>query len=159
MSIKHVVESKYFVAAAFISGLLLVALISFGVGVKVGAHKAFFSARFGENYERNFLGGDERRDQSMKKMANKMMDKGMRSGHGVAGEILSVNDQTLIIKDRDNQEVTVRLNEMTTINRGKESVTQGTLLVGDRIVVVGKPGEDGVIAAALIRIFPAKLLQ
>jgi hypothetical protein len=77
----------------------------------------------------------------------------MRNAHGVAGEILSVNDNTLIVKDRDNQESTIRMSEATIVNRGKDTVDMNTLTVGERIVVVGKPQEDGVIAAHLIRIF------
>lgn len=156
MTMPKIVESKYFKGAAIVCGIVLVALISFAAGVKVGVHKALFSARFGENYERNFMGGEGRDGRNMppmKKMMDKVTDKGMRNAHGVAGEILSVNDNTLIVKDRDNQESTIRMSEATIVNRGKDTVDMNTLTVGERIVVVGKPQEDGVIAAHLIRIF------
>lgn len=156
MTMPKIVESKYFKGAAIVCGIVLVALISFAAGVKVGVHKALFSARFGENYERNFMGGEGRDGRNMppmKKMMDKVTDKGMRNAHGVAGEILSVNDNTLIVKDRDNQESTIRMSEATIVNRGKDTVDMSTLTVGERIVVVGKPQEDGVIAAHLIRIF------
>lgn len=155
MSVKQIIESKYFKIAAIVSGILLVALVSFATGVKVGLHKALFSARFGENYERNFLGGSDGRDGRGSERMNKMVDKGMRNAHGVAGEILSIGESTFILKDRNNQENTIRLNESTIINRGKETVDLGSLVVGDRVVVVGKPQDDGVIAAHLIRIFPS----
>ncbi len=161
MTVKKIAESKYFVAAAFVSGVLLIALVSFGAGVKVGMGKAFFSTHFGQNYERNFLGADRDggRDGRPGGMMGKMMDRGVRSGHGVAGEILSVSGDTLIIKDRDNQEVTVRLSELTIVNRGPETVASTTLATGESIVVVGKPGDDGVISAQLIRVFPTHLSQ
>lgn len=161
MTAKNIVESKYFVTAAFVCGALLIALVSFGAGVKVGLGKAFFSMHFGQNYERNFLGADRDggRDGRPGGMMGKMMDRGVRSGHGVAGEILSVNGETVIIKDRDNQEVTVRLSEITIVNRGPETVASTTLVTGERIVVVGKPGDDGVIGAQLIRVFPTNFAQ
>lgn len=155
MSAKQIIESKYFKVAAIVSGILLVALVSFAAGVKVGLHKALFSARFGENYERNFLGGPEGLGGPDSRMMNRAMDKGIRNAHGVAGEILSIGENTFILKDRNNQENTVRLNESTIINRGKETVEFGSLAVGDKLVVVGKPQDDGVIAAHLIRVFPA----
>lgn len=156
MTMPKIVESKYFKGAAIVCGIVLVALISFAAGVKVGVHKALFSARFGENYERNFMGGEGRDGRNMppmKKMMDKVADKGMRNAHGFSGEIISINENTLIVKDRNNQEGTIRMNEATIVNRGKDTVDMDTLTVGERIVVVGKPQEDGVIAAHLIRIF------
>lgn len=160
MSLKQIAESKYFKVAAVVCGVLLVSLVSFAGGVKVGSHQALFSARFGENYERNFLGGPDRSDErgnfgmpKMNKMMDRAVDKGMRNAHGVAGEILSISDAVLVIKDRDNQENTVRINESTIINRGKETVELSTLTVGEKVVVVGKPQDDGVVAAHLIRVF------
>ncbi len=159
MTAKNVVESKYFVAIAFVCGALLIALLSFGLGVKVGFHQALFSSRFGENYERNFLGDRDDFGGRSGGMMDKMRDRGMRSGHGVAGEILSVNGETLVVKDRDNQEVTIRLNTVTIVNRGPETVAGSTLVPGEKIVIIGKPQDDGVIAASLIRVFPANLAQ
>lgn len=160
MSFKQIVESKYFKGAAIVCGVFLVALVSFVGGVKVGSHQALFSARFGENYERNFLGGPNSPDgrgnfgmPKMNKMMDRAVDKGMRNAHGVAGEILSISENALVIKDRDNQENTVRINESTIINRGKETVEFSTLVTGEKVVVVGKPQDDGVVAAHLIRVF------
>ncbi len=159
MLAKQIIESKYFKVAAFMSGIFLIALISFAAGVKVGLHKALFSAHFGENYERNFLGDVGDRGGHSGRMMGKMMDKGMRNAHGMAGEILSMGDNTFVIKGRDNQESTVRLNESTIINRGKETVEFGSHTVGNKIVVVGKPQDDGVIAAHLVRVFPVDSSQ
>jgi hypothetical protein len=156
MSAKQVVESKYFKAVAITGGIFLVALFSFALGVKVGFHKATFSVRFGENYERNFLGGSEGFDGKKMPRMVKMIgldDRGMRNPHGVAGEILSIASDTIVIKNKDNQESSLRIDSSTIINRAKQTLAVSDLATGDKIVVVGKPGDDGVILARLIRVF------
>lgn len=156
MSVKQITESKYFKVAAITCGVLLVALISFAAGISIGSHRALFSANFGENYERNFLGGPEGIRPSVPPLGG-MVDskgqKGMRNPHGVGGEILSISGDTIVIKDKNNQESSIRVSDATIINRGEETITLGDLVVGDKIVVVGKPQDDGVVAAHLIRIF------
>ena len=57
MSTQEIIKSKKFKIAALVVGVLIVALVSFGGGVAVGFMKARFSYNFGENYERNFVGG------------------------------------------------------------------------------------------------------
>ncbi len=156
MSVKQLVESKYFKVAAITSGVFFIALLSFALGVRIGLHKAFFSTRFGENYERNFIGGPENWDGRMMSGFGRMMkndDRGVRNPHGVRGEIISISGDTLIIKDRNNQESSIRVGSTTSINRGREVVALNTLTVGNQIIVVGKPGDDGVITAELIRVF------
>lgn len=156
MSVKQFVESKYFKIAAITSGVFLIVLFSFAVGVRVGLHKALFSTRFGENYERNFIGGPGNRDGRMMSGFGRMMDndeRGVRNPHGVGGEIISISGDTLVIKDRNSQESSIRVSTTTSINRGREVLTIDNLVVGSRVIVVGKPGDDGVITAELIRVF------
>ncbi len=156
MSVKQCMESKYFRVGAIMGGVVLVALLSFAVGVRVGLHKALFSTHFGQNYERNFMGGFEEKGTRMMPPFGKMMDandRGVRNPHGVGGKIISIAGDTLVIKDRNDQENSVRVSETTSINRGKETVVLQDLAVGDRLVVVGKPGDDGIIMAELVRVF------
>jgi Domain of unknown function (DUF5666) len=161
MTTKQLVQSQYFKIIALTLTVFLVALISFFAGVQVGFHKASFSARFGENYERNFLKESNLRGERdlspLKKMAGKMnMDHGMRNAHGVGGTIVSVSGDSLVLTDKKNQENTVRITDATIINRGKNTVTKETLIPGERVIVVGKPQEDGVVSAHLIRVFEAE---
>lgn len=147
-------RGKPFLSMAIVLGVLLVAVASFAAGVKVGVHKALFSSKWGKNYEQNFLGHREERGVKQHDfLSGRMGDKGLRNGHGVAGEALSVSGDTIIIKDSENQESTVRINESTIINRGRDTAALGDIQAGERVVVVGKPQEDGVIAAHLIRVF------
>jgi hypothetical protein len=155
MSVKQITESKYFKVAAITCGILLVALISFSAGLRVGSHRALFSANFGENYERNFLGGptEARPLPPLGDMMDPKGQKGMRNPHGVGGEILSISGDTLVIKDKNDQESSIRVSDATIINRGEATIALSDLVVGDKIVVIGKPQDDGVVAAHLIRIF------
>lgn len=151
MSTQHIVQSKYFRVSAVAIGVLLVALVSFGFGMRVGMHKALFSSQWGRNYERNFMGpeGNTRGPQ----FADRFMGRAWRNGHGLAGDVLSVTSDGLIIKNPENQESTVSVGDATIINHGTETVRLQDVRVGDRVVVIGKPQEDGTVKARLIRIF------
>ncbi len=154
MSLQRLTESKYFKVAAISCGVLFVALVGFAAGLQVGFHKALFSSSFGANYERNFLGlPDDRPVPTMGSMMDPAGEKGMRNPHGLSGEILSISGDSLIIKDRNNQESTVHVSDATIINRGKETLTLSNLMTGNKIVVIGKPQDNGVIDAHLIRVF------
>lgn len=153
-------KAQKFKSTGFIFGALFILLITFAAGVQVGLHKARFSHAFGENYERNFGGmkGGPGGEKIMIKRG--MFEEGeFRNGHGVAGEILSLSGDSIIIKGRDNQESTVRITDTTIIKRGPDTIEQGDLKVTDKLVVIGKPGEDGVIGAHLVRVLPFDMPQ
>ena len=57
MNTQETSKSKILKVAALAVGGILVVLASFAGGVAVGLKKARFSYKFGENYERNFVGG------------------------------------------------------------------------------------------------------
>lgn len=160
-------KSQNFKVVGFICGGIFLLLLTFTAGVEVGLHKARFSYAFGENYEKNFGGskdgqrGDERNKGNDKRG---MMKRGMlggeefRNGHGVAGEIISISGDSVVIKGKDNQESTARITETTIINRGQDTIQLSELKVGDKLVVVGKPGEDGVIGSHLVRVLPVDMV-
>lgn len=160
MNGKEMVQSKYFKVTAVTVGVFIVAFASFAAGIAVGIHKAKFSYAWGENYERNFVGG---RGNMMGGYQGGMMDRfgfggrfdgrDFRNAHGIAGVVLSVSDNSLIISDRDNRESTVGVNEKTIMNRNGESVKLGDIVKGDRVVVVGNPGDNGTVNADFIRVF------
>lgn len=149
MSIKEIAESHYFKIAAMVVGVMLIALISFFIGLAVGFHKARFSYSFGENYERNFAGPHG----GPAGFLPDPMGPDFRNGHGVAGTIISINDNSIIIKDRDNKENTVTVTDQTLIKRFKEDVKVSGLKVDEKIIILGKPDENGTIKAEFIRVF------
>jgi len=160
----EVLKSKGFRIAVIATGSFLIALIIFSVGVNVGFHKARFSNDFGKNYERNFMGSRPNMMGSefgpMGKMREKLRDfegRGMRNGHGVAGTIISIADNSIVIKDKDGKENTISVSDKTIINFGRDSIKIGDLKNDEEIVVIGKPGDNGAINADLIRVFDTNI--
>jgi hypothetical protein len=160
MSTQEILNSKKFKIAALVVGVIIVALVSFGAGIGVGLRKAKFSYKFGENYERNFIGGPFQGpmggmmgDRGPRGMLPDFEGRGFRNPHGIAGSIISVADDKIIIKDRDGQENTISVSDKTLIKRGQDTVSAGDLKNDEQIVVMGRPGDNGTINADLIRVF------
>jgi len=152
-------RSKTFKIITAVVGLLVVILVSFAGGVAVGLHKAKFSYRWGENYAQNFMGsrqggngqGGER--GGMMGMMRDFSGRDFRNSHGLAGTIISIADNNIIVKDKDGKENTVAVNDKTLIKNGRDDIKIGDLKQNDQIVVMGTPGDNGVVNAALIRVF------
>ena len=130
-----------------LAGFVMLLLV-FGAGVKVGMLKARYSYRWADNYHKNFAGprggflGDWRRFPA----------GDFISGHGAFGEIIEIKDNGFVIKGRENVEKAVITSEDTTITKGRETIKDG-LKVGDRVVIIGTPNDEGHIEAKLIRVF------
>lgn len=135
---------------ALIVGVVLVAVTSFAFGFSAGIRKARFSYRFGENYERNFMRIDRR--EMKEKVLKKMDGRLFRSGHGAVGEILSITDRTIALRGPEGQENSIAVTDSTIYNKGGDQVNLEDLTTGDRIVVLGKPSDDGMVVADLIRV-------
>lgn len=151
MTFQEYTQSKSFRTGVLVAGVLLVALVSFASGVTVGFHKARFSYAWGENYERNFIGGPM--GGPGRGMMGSLDGRGFRNPHGTIGTIMTLSDDLLTVKDRENQESSVRISERTIIMKQRVKLTRGDLVSGDRVVVIGKPAEDGVVVADFIRVF------
>jgi len=154
-------NSKKIKIAVLVAGFFLVASVSFAGGVLIGFKKARFSYKWGENYERNFVGGPlqgpmgMRGDRGSRDMMRGFEGRGFRNAHGIAGNIISIADNKIVIKDRGGQENTISVGDKTLIKRGQDTININDLKNDDRIVVMGKPGDDGTISADLIRVFSA----
>ena len=117
------------------------------MGINIGERRARFAGEFGDNFERNFMGlrGD---------MMHAGFDRMMPGGHGVIGNIISINLPQLIISGPDNLEKTVLVNASTTIRLFQQDVKSSELKVGNSVVVIGNPDKNGQVEAKLIRIMP-----
>jgi len=157
MNIQETMQSKKFKVAALAVGVVIIALVSFAGGVAIGFHKARFSYKFGENYERNFVGGPFQGPGMMERGPRGMMvdlrGSGMRNGHGIAGSIISVADNKIVIKDRNGQENTITVGDKTLIKLGQNTIGINDLKNDEQIVVMGQPGDNGTINADLTRVF------
>ena len=76
-----------------------------------------------------------------------------RNGHGIAGVITSITDNNIVIKDRAGKENTITVNEKTIIKNGAADIKITDLKNDQSIVVIGNPGDNGVVNADLIRVF------
>lgn len=157
---QEIMASKAVRISAIVVGILLVSFISFAGGLAVGFHKAKFSYAFGENYERNFAGGkfQDRNDRSKMMRGGMMGDrdfegKNFRNSHGISGEIISVTEGNIIVKDTENKENTITLSEKTIIRSGRDIMKSSELAVGTKIVVIGNPSDTGTVNADFIRVF------
>lgn len=159
---QEILKSRSFKIAAVIIGSVAIALVIFTAGVNVGFHKAKFSFKFGENYERNFMGPYPGMDKPMNlngpmgMMREKVRDfegSDFRNPHGISGTIISISENSLIIKDKDNKENTVSVDDETVIKLGRDTIKIGDLKNDKEVVIIGRPGDDGVINADLIRVF------
>lgn len=157
MDEKEIVQSKAMKTTAVVVGVFLVAIVSFAGGLAVGFHKARFSYAFGENYERNFMGGDRGimmgDNRGMPFILPRDLDgKSFRNGHGLIGEIISISDNSLVVKDPSGKENMVTLNDKTLVRGGKDEMNIADLQVGNKIAIIGKPGDNGVINSDFIRV-------
>jgi hypothetical protein len=147
-------KPKIFKTAAIAAGSIALALLIFGAGVSVGIHKARFSSRFGENYEKNFMGPRPGGPMGGPKgFFQDMESRDFRHGHGIAGTIVSIAQNSIVIKDLENKETSVTITDKTIIKDRRNDIKITDLKQNQKIVVLGKPGDDGVIGADLIRIF------
>lgn len=148
-------QSRGLRVAVVVVGVLLIALVSFGGGLAVGFHKARFSYAFGENYERNFMRGPrmmEKKGERSMMPFSRADEENFRNGHGVVGEILSIADNSFVVKDLFGKENAVTVNEKTLVKSGRTTLVSSDLKVGDRVAVIGQPSETGSVDARFIRV-------
>ncbi|MDD3101950.1 MAG: hypothetical protein PHE59_02290 [Patescibacteria group bacterium] len=140
-------RSKSFKIITLIIIGVIVFLLIFNLGMIIGFRKANFSYKWGENYHQNFAGprGGFFRDFG---------GRDFIEPHGVFGQIIKIEDSTLIIKSPDNVEKTVIAKDDTVIERFRETIKLTDLKIDDQIVVIGEPNTSGQIEAKFIRIMP-----
>jgi hypothetical protein len=133
-----------------------VLILIFGAGMFVGAMKAKFSYRWAENYHKNFAGPRAGFFGDWRKFPPFPGD--FIESHGTFGEIIKIDNNNLVVKGREDIEKIVLVNEKTVIKSGFKDIKISDLKVGDRIVIIGSPNEQGQIEAKLIRVFPPKTI-
>ncbi len=137
-------------AVAGLLGFVIIVFV-FGVGIWVGTEKARFSYGWAESYHKNFGGPKTGFLGNWREFpAGDFIE-----GHGSFGEIIGINNDNIVVKDRGNTEKIILLKENTTIERFRDTIKPEELKVGDFIVVIGSPNDSGQIEAELIRVLPA----
>ncbi len=157
---KEFIQSKTFKLITVIVGIFLVAIVSFGTGVAVGLKKARYSYEWGANYERNFIGAPRimngGRGGFFSGMMREFDGRDFRNANGLAGTIVSISGNNIVVKDSNSgngQENTIAITGNTIIKSRGTNLKLSDLKQNDKIVVLGKPSDNGVINADLIRVF------
>ena len=143
----NILESKLFRAVVLsIAGLIILAFV-FGLGVYVGTKKADFSFRWAEEYHNNFGGPQQG-------FFGNMMGEEFTNANGVFGQIIKIDSGSLTVKDKDNVEKIILVGDKVSILYQRKSMKLADLKVGDSIVAIGDPNNNGQIQAELIRVMP-----
>lgn len=138
----------YFKTAAIVLSVVFISLLIFSLGVAVGTKKARFSEHFGKNYERNFAPAPP----GPMGFFDDFEGRRMRNAHGIIGTVISASFDKITMKDRENNEVSVSISEKTAIRERRNDLNITDLKNGQKIVVLGRPQEDGSIKADFIRV-------
>ncbi|MFA5009345.1 MAG: hypothetical protein WC534_02055 [Candidatus Paceibacterota bacterium] len=149
MNLNNFLQSKNFNIITWILLGIIILLFVFKLGMDIGFKKAEFSHKWGENYYRNFAGPAERFPKNM------MGPDDFMEAHGVFGQIIKIDDSALVIKDRNNLEKIVLINEKTSIRSFNNDISKEDLKIDNHVVVIGEPDENGNIISRLIRILPS----
>lgn len=150
MNCNKFLQSKILKIALIFVAALIVFLLIFKLGVFVGYKKANYSYRWGEFYHRNFAGP---RGGFFQEMKRGFGEKDFINGHGAFGQIIKIDDSTIVIKGESDVEKVIITTDKTKIQSRRETVKASDLKIDDRIVVIGSPNEQGQIEAKLIRLF------
>ena len=146
---KEFVSSKKFETAIVIIGILAGMFIVFHAGVEFGEHRAMYADSAGNNYYRAFGPSDPHKDGPFGAFFDDVT-----SGHGVSGTIASITGSTITVTDKDGTEKIVQIGSDTVIRKDRTTIALSDLQVGDTIVAIGSPGDNGEIDAKIIRDLP-----
>jgi len=148
MNIKTFFQSNSISKIILILSVLLIILVVFQAGFLVGYNKGVFSNNWSKNYM--MRGPDDTRSF----FAPFMHDDDDVNPHSAAGEIVSINLPTIVIKGPGRAEEIVIIGNDTTIRNFRQSASTSDLVVGKSVVVIGQPNDKGQINASLVRIIP-----
>lgn len=119
---------------------------------------ASFSAGENIGYDRGRLssGNESRYEMSLEKSNGGMMLRKGFDPHGVAGKILNISDDKIIVADRDGLEKVVAVGTSTIYRQARQNIDLQNLSAGDFVVVLGTPDKTtgSEIDAKLIRLMP-----
>ena len=132
-----------------ILGVILAAMIIFSGGMIVG----FFKGEFSEKWDRNYMGvmGGPRSPFS----TFSDTDGRAPSPHGTAGQVISFNNNQLVIKGPGDTENVVTISPQTVIRELHRQGTTTEILAGSWVTAIGSPDESGRLVATFVRIMPA----
>ncbi len=133
-----------------IAGLVIV-LAVFRAGMVVGFHKAGYSSAWEKNYHQNFAGP---RGGFMGDITRDFDNRDLIDAHGVVGQVVKIENSTIIIRGKAGTERIVVATDDTVIQRFRNVVSISDVKINDVVVVIGEPNSSGQIEAKFIRLMP-----
>lgn len=143
--LEKVLKSKILVGIIYGALIIVVLMIVFCLGIRVGFHKAFFSRNWGDNYERNF---------GMRPDKPGFRGENFPNAHGAIGKIIKIELPNIIVQDKDDVEKVILIKENTLVQKMKDNINKEDLKIDDFIVIIGTPNKEGQIEAKFIRLMP-----
>lgn len=151
MSLKEFFETAHYHRLLAVIAAMLILVFVFTLGVFVGHEKTRFSHRWSENYYRNIIGPGGRNGFGMMDFDR----RGFNARSGL-GKIIKIDGHLLIIKDQANAEKIILVTDKTVIVRNSQNIKITDLKIDDKIVIIGRPNNQGQIEPKLIRVLPAE---
>lgn len=145
MNLKETFHSRPISSTILLLAILLIILLIFQAGMFVGYRKA----SFGLNWRANFYNNP---DDPQSVFAPFMHYGNEINPRGIVGEIISVRMPHFIIKGAGPDERIVYIDPNTAIRCPIGSASTSDLVLGQHVVVIGRPGEKGILNATLIRL-------
>lgn len=149
MNIKEIFKSVHFNKLLIVLAVITVLVFVFSLGVFVGHEKYRFSRAWGENYYHNIIG--------RRGMMN--FNRSGFNARGGFGQIIKIDGNSLIIKGQTNVEKTILTTEQTRIIKNFQTMKLSDLKIDNRIIIIGRPNDQGQIEAKLIRVMPVQTLN
>ncbi len=147
MDINHFLQSPKYSRIVSVLGMLLAALVIFGAGVFVGYRKADFSYRWSNSYYRDFGG-----PYSPFNMSD--ADDNAPSAHGAFGTVIGVNLPSFAVQGPNEAEKVIIIGPQTIIRNMRNPATTTDIHMGQSVIIIGEPDNQGQIDASIIRIVP-----
>ena len=149
MCLKEIFKANHFNKLLIVLVVAVVLVFVFAAGILVGHEKERFSNRWEKNYYGNIMGPGRRGLLDFDR-------RGFNARSGL-GQIIKIDGNSLIIKDQANLEKTILITDKTAIIRDRQNIRLSDLKVDDKIVVIGRPNDQGQIEPNLIRVLPAQV--
>ena len=129
--------------------ILAIIICVFHLGEEFGYKKAQIMDRLGGGYNHAFGPGDPRQDGPFGYLFDDQTGT-----HGVAGKVISITSDKILVEGHDNIEKIVIIDKNTIIKKQRATVTTQDIAPDDLIVVIGSPTATGEITAKIVRIMP-----
>jgi hypothetical protein len=138
-------KPNYRKIALIVSGAILIILI-FGSGIVLG--------KYITKPNRQLVSEGQIGENLVKGQGQKGMQKNKK--RGLLGDVIKTEADKITIKGADGQEKAVITNDQTKIKKQGSDIKITDIKTGDRIMVVGKPNDQGVITAKMIKVMAPK---